>query len=452
MSIFIRDKKFYTRLLAIGTPIAAQQLITVAVSMLDTIMLGQLNDIALGASSVGVQVHNMFHFMCMGMGMGASVLIARFWGAKEERSLQKTLTLMYRLCLGVALLFTLVTGFFPAQVLGLMTPDKAVIAEGVRYLRWVLPCYLLYGLSTTTTLVLRNIGKMHIPLISAIGAFFVNIFFNWVFIFGKLGAPAMGVAGAALGTLISRAFEFSVICGYFFLVDQKIRFHPIQGLLQPAGDLFPEYLRICLPVFISDTLLGFGNSVTLTIAGHIGTTFMAANTITNVTQQLATVFSAAVGQSAVIMIGNALGEADREKARQQGFTFAALGLLLGTACALVIVAISPMVVNSYQVSPETKNVALELFKAVGFTTIFMTEGSVLTKGVLRGGGDTRFLMIVDVLFLWLVSIPLGVLSGLVWHWPPFIIFLFLRIDNLIKSVICLIRLRTDKWMKKIKAV
>ena len=452
MSIFVRDRTFYARLLAIGAPIAAQQLITVAVSMLDTIMLGQLNDIALSASSVGVQVQNMFHFMSMGMGMGASVLIARFWGAKEERSLQKTLTLMYRLCLGVAMVFTLVTGLFPAQVLGLMTPDQAVIAEGVRYLRWALPCYLLYGLSMTTTLVLRNIGKMHIPLISAIGAFFVNIFFNWVFIFGKLGAPAMGVAGAALGTLISRAFEFSVICGYFFLVDKKIRFHPIKGLLQSAGDLFPEYTRICLPVFISDTLLGLGNSVTLTVAGHIGTVFMAANTITNVTQQLATVFSAAVGQSAVIMIGNALGEADQEKACRQGYTFAALGLLLGAACACVIVTISPMVVNGYQVSMETKNTALELFKAVGFTTIFMTEGSVLTKGVLRGGGDTRFLMIADVVFLWLVSIPLGTLAGLVWHWPPFIIFLFLRIDNLIKSVICLFRLRTDKWMKKIKAV
>lgn len=452
MQIFVRDKNFYKRLLAIGTPIAAQQLITVGVSMLDTIMLGQLNETALSASSVGVQVHNMFHFMCMGMGMGASVLIARYWGAKEERSLQKTLTLMYRLCLSVALVFTLATAFFPAQVLRLMTPDEAVIAEGVKYLRWVLPCYLLYGMSMTTTLVLRNIGKMKIPLYSAIGAFFVNVFFNWMLIFGKLGAPAMGVAGAALATLISRVFEFSVICGYFFLKDKQINFHPIKGLLQPAGDLLPEYMRISLPVFISDTLLGLGNSVTITVAGYIGTVFMSANTITNVTQQLTTVFTAAIGQSAVIMTGNVLGEGDKEKAKQQGYTFAALGLALGVVCGAIVVGISPWIVNSYQVSAETKAVALELFRAVGFTAIFMAEGSILTKGVLRGGGDTRFLMIADVIFLWIVSIPLGALAGLVWHWPPFVIFLLLRIDHLIKAVICLFRLRTDKWMKKIKAV
>lgn len=451
MALFVNDKQFYKRLLAIGAPIAAQQMITVGVSMLDTIMLGQLDDIALSASSVGVQVHNMFHFMTMGMGMGASVLIARFWGAKDERSLQKTLTLMYRLCLGVALLFTLITGFFPGPILRFMTPDATVVEEGIRYLQWSLPCYFLFGLSMTTTLVLRNLGKMHIPLLSAIGAMFFNLFFNWVFIFGKLGAPAMGVAGAALGTLISRIFEFCVICGYFFLKEKKIRFHPIKGLLQPAGDLFPEYMRISLPVFISDTLLGFGNSMVITVAGHIGTVFMAANTITNVTQQLTTVFSSAIGQAAVIMTGNVLGEGDKEKAKAQGKTFAALGILLGAACGIVIVAISPWVISTYQVSEETKAVAQELFKAVGFTAIFMAEGSILTKGVLRGGGDTRFLMVADVIFLWLVSIPMGALAGLVWNWPPFVIFLLLRIDHLIKAVICLFRLPTDKWIKKINS-
>ena len=450
MRIFVRDKSFYTKLLAIGTPIAAQQMITVGVNMLDTIMLGQLNDVALSASSVGVQVHNLFHFMCMGMGMGASVLIARFWGAKDERSLQKTLTLMYRLCIGVALIFTLITGLFPAQVLRLMTPDQNVINVGIGYLRWGLPCFLLYGMSMTTTLVLRNIRKMHIPLYSAIVAFFVNIFFNWVFIFGKLGAPEMGVAGAALGTLISRAVEFCIICGYFFFKQNQIKFHPIKGLLQPAGDLFPEYIRISLPVFISDTLLGLGNSATLTVGGYIGTVYMAANTITNVTQQITTVFTAALGQAAVIMTGNTLGEGDPKKAKEQGYTFAALALILGAVCGLIIVTISPWMVSTYNVSQETKDTALQLFRSVGFTAIFMAEASILTKGVLRGGGDTRFLMVADVIFLWVVSIPLGALAGLVWHWPPFMIFFLLKIDHLLKAIICLFRLPTDKWIKKIK--
>lgn len=451
MEIFVKDKEFYKKLLVVGAPIAAQQLITVGVNMMDTIMLGQLNETALSASSMAVQVHNMFHFMCMGMGMGASVMIARFWGAKEERSLQKTLVLMYRICLLTAALFTLANMLAPAQLLRLLTPDAEVIAEGVRYLRWATPCFFLYGLSMTTTIVLRNIGKMKIPLYSAIGAFFINILCNWVFIFGKLGAPAMGVAGAALGTLISRIFEFFVICGYFFCREKRIRFKPAD-LFKPAGDLLPEYLRISFPVFISDTLLGLGNSMTMTIGGHIGRTFMSANSITSVTQQVTTVFTSAIGQSAVIITGNTLGEGDADKARRQGITFAALAALIGAACGGVILLISPAVVGAYNITAETREVAMQLMRAVSIVTIFMAEGSVLTKGVLRGGGDTRFLMIVDVVFLWAVSIPLGALAGLVWHWEPFWVFICLRIDHLIKSLICLVRLQGTKWMKKIKAV
>ena len=152
--------------------------------------------------------------------------------------------------------------------------------------------------------------------------------FNWLFIFGRLGAPAMGVAGAALGALISRCFEFAAICGYFFLAEKRARFR-VRDILAPCGDLAPEYLRISLPVMVSDTLLGLGNSVTMAVVGHIGDTFMSAYTITHVTQQITTVFTSGLGQSAVIITGNTLGEGDPDKAQRQGVTFTALGFALG---------------------------------------------------------------------------------------------------------------------------
>lgn len=428
---------------------AAQQIITVGVNMMDTVMLGRLDETALSAGSMAVQVHNLFHFMCMGLSMGAGVLIARYWGGEEKKSLQKTLTLMYRSCLLLIALFTLVVALAPARVMLLLTPDRAVVAEGVRYLRYALPCFFFYGLSLCTTNVLRNSGQMHIPLLSSIGAFFINIFFNWVFIFGKLGAPAMGVAGAALGTLISRIFEFCIICGFFLWKDKRVGFH-LKNLLIPCGDLLPEYLRISLPVMVSDTLLGVGNSMTVSVAGHIGKTFMSAHTITTVTQQIATVFSSSLGQSAVIITGNTLGQGDTEKAQNQGITFAALGLMVGIISGGVIVLISPLVVGYYNITAETYAVAMELMRSVGVVTVFAVLGSILTKGVLRGGGDTRFLMLADVLFLWVVSVPLGACAGLVWKLPPFWTFFCLRIDNLLKSLWCLGRLKSGKWIKRIK--
>lgn len=451
MEIFVKDKAFYKNILLIGGPVSAQQMITVGVNMMDTVMLGRVNETALAASSMATQIHHLFHFMCMGMGMGASVLIARYWGAGEMKSLKKTLALMYRCCLLEVLFFTLIVGLAPHGVMKLMTSDEVVALEGVRYLKWALPCFFFYGLSMTTTIVLRNSKQLQVPLYTAAGAFFVNVFFNWVFIFGKLGAPAMGIAGAALGTLISRIFEFSMICGFFFLKDRKLRFR-IRDILMPCRDLLPEFLRISLPVMVSDTLLGLGNSMVVSVAGHIGQTFMSANTITNVTQQITTIFASGLGQAAVIITGNTLGEGDREKAQQQGVSFTALSFLIGAVCGTVIVAVSPLVVGYYQISQETYDMAMELMRSVGIMTVFMTTSSILTKGVLRGGGDTRFLMVADVLFLWAVSVPLGAGAGLCWNWPPFWILFCLRIDNVIKTFWCIFRLRSGKWIKKISPV
>lgn len=449
MALLVKDREFYKKMLMLGGPISAQQLITVGVNMMDTVMLGQLNETALAASSMATQIHNLFHFVCMGMGMGASVLIARYWGAGARKSLLKTLVLMYRFCLAAIFIFTIVIAANPEGVLQLLTKEPQVIEEGVRYLRWTLPCFFLYGMSTITTLVLRNSGQTHIPLYTAAGAFFINIFFNWVFIFGKLGAPAMGVAGAALGTLISRVFEFSLICGFFFLRDEKIRFR-LGDMMQSCQDLLPEYVKVSMPVMVSDTLLGVGNSMVMAVAGHIGTEFMSANTITNVMQQVTTIFSAGLGQAALILTGNTLGEGDIQKARQQGISITAVGFAIGVVCGCIILAVSPFMVNAYQITQETREIAMELMESVNITTIFMLTGSILTKGILRSGGDTRFLMIADILFLWIVSVPLGAAAGLIWNWPPFWVYFCLKLDNVIKTIWCLFRLRSGKWIKKIK--
>lgn len=451
MNMLVKDGRFYKKILTIGGPIAAQQVITVGVNMMDNIMLGQLSEVAIDASALAVQVHNLFHFMCMGLSMGASVLIARYWGAGEQASLRKTLTLTYRFGLLLAGLFTLVVGLFPNQVMGILSDDPDVIFEGVRYLRWALPCFFLYGLATINTNVLRNIRQMHIPLYTSIGAFFINIFFNWVFIFGKLGAPAMGVAGAALGTLISRAFEFSAMTGYIFFREKQIQFK-LRDLLLPCGDLLPKYIQICIPVLISDTLLGLGNSITITIASHVKTaagSFMSAYSITTVTQQITTVFGAGLSQSALIIVGNTLGEGDAEEAQREGVTFTVLGFGIGILVGILIVLISPFVVAYYNITTETAAVALELMRSVGFVTVFTLSGTILTKGVLRGGGDTQFLMVADILFLWCLSVPLGGLAGLVWGWPPFWIFFSLRIDHAVKTIWCLFRLKGEKWIKKV---
>ncbi len=449
MSLFVRDRAFYKKILIIGLPISAQQLITAGVNMMDTIMLGQLDEVALSASAMATQVHQLFLFLSMGLSMGASVLIARYWGAGSRTGLRKSLTLMFRTCLVISLSYTLIVTLFTREIMELLTPEPEVIREGVRYLRWAMPCFFLHGMSLSATIALRNIGRVRIPLYSTICSFFVNIFFNWIFIFGKLGAPAMGVAGAALGTLISRCFEFCFICGFFFLRENRIQFR-VKDIFSPCGDLAGEYFRIALPVMVSDMLLGVGNSATAMVAGHIGTVYMSANSITMMTQQISQIFSVGLGQAACIITGNTLGEGDSEKAYRQGVSLTAIGFLVGAACGLAIAAVAVPIVAAYKVTPETRHMAVELMDTVAFLVVFLLPNSIMTKGVLRGGGDTRFLMIADVIFLWVVSIPLGCLAAFVFRWPAPAIFLCLRLDCIVKALWCIRRLRSRKWIKAIR--
>ncbi len=445
---YLGTKEFYKHMAMIAIPVSLQQLITVGINLMDTLMLSHMGDAQLSAAAQAGQFINLFQIFCMGIGMGASVLTSRYWGMQDILSLRKAVTIMLRFCMIFVGVFMVATLCVPDAIMRLYSLDGEIIDYGVVYLQYMVPTYFCMGMSLTCTIVLRTVGQVRIPLACSIGAFFVNVFFNWVFIFGNLGAPRMEIAGAALGTLIARIFELLFICGYFFLRDQRIGYR-FRHLLMRCGDLSAEYFRICIPVLISDGLLALGNNAVAMIMGRIGRTFVAANAMTMVVQQLSSVFTQGISNASGIITGHTMGQGDFATAQRQGYTFLGLGLVLGCLGGLLIVCLKDVVINYYQVSLETKEIAGDLMDAIGFIIIFQSMNSILTKGVLRAGGDTKFLMAGDILFLWVASIPLGALAGLVWHASSFWVYTLLKIDQIIKCVWCFGRLKSRKWMKRI---
>lgn len=446
---YLGDKSFYKVTAAIALPIALQSLITIGVNLIDNIMLGALGEIPLSASALAVQYIGFYNICCMGLGMGASVLVSRFWGMKDIGALKKAVTLMLRFTLVIGMLFTLAAVFSPVGIMKMYTPEESVIQEGVRYLKWSIPCFLLMGFSTTCTIVLRSTGQTKIPLAGSCIAFFINIFANWVFIYGNLGAPRMEIEGAALGTLVSRIFEFSFNCGYFILIDKKVGYR-VKDLVMNCRDMVRDYLTISIPVLISDVLLGLGTNVVAMVMGRIGHVFVAANSITTVTQQLSTALIQGIAQAGCIVTGHSLGAGDYEKAKRQGWTFLLLGFLIGMAAGLIIIFIGDFIISCYNITEETKQVAGQLMNAIGFIVIFQSANSIITKGVLRGGGDTKCLMVADNIFLWVVSIPLGCIAGFYLKLPVFWIYFCLKIDQFLKAFWCIFRLKSGKWIKKIE--
>ena len=260
----------------------------------------------------------------------------------------------------------------------------------------------------------------------------------------------MGVAGAALGTLIARIFEFSVICGYLLFKDREIAYK-ISDIIKPVGKLWREYIRISIPVLISDGILALGNNSVAMVIGRLGKTFVAANAVTTVTQQLSSVFTQGFSQAGAIVTGYTLGEGDRKKAHEQGYAFLGIGFVFGLFAAAVIMLISGPMINAYNLSDETRKIASQLMLSISVIILFQATNSIMTKGVLRGGGDTKMLMLTDNIFLWVASLPLGIIAGLVLHLPAFWIYFFLKIDQVLKAFWCVIRLSGGKWIKKIRS-
>ena len=449
-NLYVREKGFYKRVALIALPIALQGLITSGVNMMDTIMVGAVGETQLSAVSLANQFITIFHIFCMGIGMGASVLVARYYGMQDKSSLKKTVSIMLRLCLLLSVLFCVATILIPREIMLIYTSDKKIISFGIRYLRYSIISYFFLGLSLTCTIVLRNVGKVKIPLFTSIAAFFINVGANYVFIFGKFGVPEMDVAGAALGTLVSRVFEFSVICGYLLFKDKEIGYR-IKDLFRPVGVLWKEYIRISIPVLISDGILALGNNSVAMVIGRLGESFVSANAITAVTQQLSSVLIQGFSQAGGIITGYTLGEGNRDKAQRQGYGFLGIGFMFGLVTALIIMLISGPMISAYNISEETQLLARQLMWSISIIVVFQATNSIMTKGVLRGGGDTKVLMIADNIFLWVASIPLGIIAGFILKLPAFWIYFALKIDQVLKAFWCIIRLRSGKWIKKIRS-
>jgi len=365
------------------------------------------------------------------------------------RALRQTVCLMLRLNITLATFFAIATLVMPGIIMRTYTEKEHIVSLGVIYFRYSILTYLFVGVSLVVTIVLRSVGQVLYPLAVSIVAFLINFSMNYILIFGKLGAPKMGVAGAALGTLIARIVECVLIVGYLFVYDKKIGFRP-RHLLMKTGSLIKEYIRISIPVLVSDGILAIGTNSVAMVIGHLDEAFITANAITSVTQQLSTVVISGVSQAGAIVTGITLGEGDREKTMRQGYQFFRLGLLLSGLSAAFIYIFSDVIISFYKnITPEAMKTAKSLMLAICLIIVFQGTNSIMTKGVLRGGGDTKILMVADNIFLWVLAIPLGIIAGFYLKLPAFWIYVALKSDQIFKTFWSFLRLRSGKWIKKI---
>ena len=442
----LKNRVFYKKTLHIMIPVMLQTMITTGVNFLDNIMIGQLGQTAISGVSMSTQFVTIFFFLFMGVGSGANVISSQYWGAKRYDAMKVIAATVLRIAVALSAVFLIVTVSFPKSILRIYTNNQGIIDAGYGYLRLLGCTFIFNGLCTTVTNLLRSTGHVKIPLISSIVAFFLNLFFNWIFIFGKLGAPELGVVGAAVGTVIARAFEFLFICGYFVLFEKNFGFRLKHAFLRDRN-ITRQYIRFSVPVLISDTLLGVGLSLTGVIVGHMSEAFITAHSIVNTGNHLITVTNTAMGSAAAVIIGNTIGEGETDRAYREGIAYIIIALLLGILFSFIIFLLKGPYLTLYSVSDEAHSVCMELFRYLIYFSPLEMLAYCVSKGILRGSGDTRFLMVADIVLLWAFSLPLGYLAAHVWKMAPFWVYFFLKLGYAGKGVLCTIRFLSKKGIK-----
>lgn len=443
---FFRDKEFFQRFIRIMLPITGQNLIMVGISMADTLMVGRLGDVQLSGVALANQLGFILQLILFGITSGGNVLIAQFWGKGDVKSIHKVMTIMYRILAIAALIITTLALFFSRQVLSIFTISPNVIAEGSAFLRIVGLGYIIHCFGACSMMVLRSVGTVKISLYVYLVSLCSNVFFNWVFIFGNLGVPALGVEGAAIATVLSRVIEFTIVLTFLIKRENLIRYRFRMFFARKLG-ILRNFVKNSGPVVINEFLWGMGASTIAVIVGRMGTEFTAANSICSVLMQLVSIGIFGAGNASAVIIGNTVGSGRYQLARARAMKLIVISFGLGVFAMLLMLVLKKPILSLYSISDVSKIYANQMMTVYAFLALFQAFGMVALVGVLRGGGDTRFVALVDVLSIWLIAIPLGFLSGHVWKWSVPAVYLMLKCDELVKVSLALPRLLRGKWIR-----
>ena len=449
MSFLIKDKNFYKVLFSITLPIAAQNFITFTVSLADSLMLGKVGEVALSGANLANQLFFILMIVTFGVTSAAMVFASQYWGKGDVYSMKRIITIMLRLAAVISLIASALAICIPETVMSWYSKDLDVIEAGASYLRIIGWAYPFYAITNAMSSVLRSAHVVKVSIVIYLSSLIVNVSLNWVLIFGKLGAPVLGIEGAAIATAVARVVEFIILLIYLEFFEKKIHY-TFRDLFLPVKDYLGAFFKTGAPVVINEAIWSIGTSVLSMIIGHISTEFVSANSIANIIWQCVWVVVAGMGNATSVVIGNAVGKGeDKQIILNKARTIVLISGIMGILSAITLIIIRGPVINFYEVSETTKALAYDLIVSYAIIVVLQSMSVQYVVGIFRGGGDTKTAMVVDVLFLWLIAIPLGALSGLVLGWAPPLVYIMLRSDELFKNIFSLIRLNSGKWIMDI---
>lgn len=446
----------YKALFALMIPIILQNLASSSLGLADTLMVGALGQNELGGLNQANTVFFVLQLFTFGIQSGGSVLIGQYWGKRDIGTINRVMGMSFYLSFAVSVIAATAIFIFPEQIMSITTNDPALIDCAARYSRIVAYSFVINSLSMVYIGAQRNAENPRLGMVVLISSMVTNVFLNWVLIFGRLGAPAMGLEGAAIATVVSRVAEVVMVAVYAIFFDKRLPFMA-KKLLVPGKIIARDYIKYATPVVINETLWSFGYSMYAVVFGHMqgAADVVAAYSVTGSLERIMLVFCAGVGTSAAVIISKAIGEGkSREEVVKTGNWLLSLSAVTGILTAVLPLVTERFLLDSvvfrvFNVSDAAKGIGHMMVLATALRVVFKTYNYMVIVGVLRGGGNVRGAMLLDIIFMYFWSVPACFIAAFAFDASITVVFLFAVSEDVIKAIVGGLILRRGNWVRNL---
>lgn len=437
-------KEFRKELLQIAVPVTLQCLLQSSFSVVDQIMTGQLGSISIAGIGLGGKFASIYSVVIAAVATVAGIMIAQYIGKKDDEEVGRSFYTNIAASFILAAVFTLLSIMMPYQILGLYTNDEAAVRVGVEYLRIYALGFLPVAVTSVFSAYLRCVNAAKAPLYAGIFASAANTVLNYILIFGKAGFPAMGVKGAAWASVAAQLSGCILTVIFFFHLPRKTSWkNPFEFKKYKAH--MKQYLVILMPMLVCELLWSIGENVYASIYGHVGTKALAAMILTNPLQAFVMGALSGVSQAAGVIIGKRLGADDTRSAYQDSKRLMYTGLVCSILLSVFVIAINKYYVLIFHVEDDVRQMTRYVLAVYAVVAPVKVQNMIL-GGILRSGGKTTLVMIIDMIGTWIFGVPLGMLSAFVFHLPIAAVYFVLSMEECIRVIISLVVFRKKKWM------
>ena len=443
-----RDKDFYKSFFRLMSALMLQQAVVLSVNLADNIMLGGYSETALSGVAAVNQIQFILQQLVFGVSNGMVVLASQYWGQKKADPVRRLMAIAFRAAVAIAVLLFALVSLFPRGAVGIFTADEAIIRQGMDYLSIVRFSYLFFAVTTVLLGTMRIVEKVSIALYVSVIALILNCSINYTLIGGRFGFPELGVRGAAIGTLTARIVECLIVVFYVLCRDKVLRLR-LRDFLRIDSVLVKDYIRVSLPVVTTGFLWGCNTALQTVILGHMSSSAIAAHSISSTIFLFLKVMSVGASSAAAVLTGKAVGTGNVPKVKEYTRTFQVLFLCIGILLGTILFFIRIPLLSLYTLEPRTRELANAFILIESTVLVVMSYQMCMNTGVICGGGDTRYVMVMDLIVIWGIVIPLSFASAFLWNASPVVVLLVLNSDQYLKCIPAAFYGNSFRWIRQL---